>query len=288
MKRCLHCRLAYSTTLNSCPECGAGPEKLGQIWAFAPALTPPNDGFKATFFENLAALEIRNFWFHARSQLILWALHHHASGFRTLLEVGCGTGFVLSNVARDFPHARLFGGDTFMEGLKIAKERVANARLMQFDVRDVPFLREFDVVGAFDVLENTDSDQAVLLQLREALQPSGILVLTAPQHTWIASSDDVLQRRRYNLTDLHHRVQSAGFKILRSTSFLTMSSAVMPSRFGNSEFASRFDPKHELHRNPNIGVLSRWMLKLGLFAIAIGLDLPFGGTRLIVARRVND
>ena len=61
-----------------------------------------------------------------------------------------------------------------------AKGRVPFAHFMQVDVRRVPFVEQFDAIGALDVLEHIKEDEAVLAQLHSALKPGGVLLLTVP------------------------------------------------------------------------------------------------------------
>ncbi len=67
-----------------------------------------------------------------------------------ILEIGCGTGFVLSEISRLFPAAELSGSEASCSGLAFAAQRVKSASLFQMDARHIPFREEFDVVGAFD------------------------------------------------------------------------------------------------------------------------------------------
>nr|VFK12098.1 MAG: Putative methyltransferase [Candidatus Kentron sp. LPFa]VFK28151.1 MAG: Putative methyltransferase [Candidatus Kentron sp. LPFa] len=54
------------------------------------------------------------------------------------LEIGCGTGFVLSGIAEAFPEAKLVGTDAFSAGLAYAARRVPGAALYQMDARCLP------------------------------------------------------------------------------------------------------------------------------------------------------
>ena len=56
-------------------------------------------GFKHHYFKELAELEAGNFWFRARNKLILWALNKYSQELQSFLEIGCGTGFVISAVS---------------------------------------------------------------------------------------------------------------------------------------------------------------------------------------------
>ena len=60
-------------------------------------------GFKSHYFKDLAELEAGNFWFRGRNKLILWALHKYSPELKSFLEIGCGTGFVISAISKQFP-----------------------------------------------------------------------------------------------------------------------------------------------------------------------------------------
>ncbi|MBK9774090.1 MAG: class I SAM-dependent methyltransferase [Candidatus Obscuribacter sp.] len=65
----------------------------------------------------------------------------------TLLEVGCGTGFVIQAIGRSNPHLKLYESELFSEGLHFAKLRSPTVEFMQLDARALPFRDSFDVIG---------------------------------------------------------------------------------------------------------------------------------------------
>ncbi len=139
-----------------------------------------SDGFDPEGFDALAALEHASFWFRSRNRLIVWTVRHYFPDAQRLLEIGCGTGFVLEGLRRAFPNLSLVGAELHAGGLRHAAKRVPGVELMQFDARNIPFGGEFDVVGAFDVLEHIDADEEVLAEMHTAVRPAGGIVLTVP------------------------------------------------------------------------------------------------------------
>lgn len=87
----------------ACEHCEWAPDKIDSFLAFAPALAYENSGFKESYFHMLAQLEAKNFWFRTRNKLITWALSEYYPAFESFLEIGCGTGYVLSGIAEKFP-----------------------------------------------------------------------------------------------------------------------------------------------------------------------------------------
>ncbi len=250
-----------------------------------------NVGFKTHYFKELAELEAGNFWFRARNKAILWALQKYSPEMKSFLEIGCGTGFVITAISKRFPEARISGSEYLEEGLVYARERLPGAEFTQMDARYIPYESELDAIGAFDVLEHIEEDEVVLQQIYKALKPGGTVFITVPQHRWLWSAVDeyACHVRRYNASELHQKVCGAGFEIIQSTSFV---SALLPamclSRLlkGNNVGAS-MDGMTELRINPMLNKLFEWVLNFELALIRIGVVLPLGGSRLLVARKLT-
>lgn len=287
MIACPRCGTQYSASATACPSCEFRPATLGGVLAWAPELAAAGGGFKAEYFAPLARLEEGNFWFRARNALVTWALRKYFTGLNSLLEVGCGTGYVLSGIARTCPDARLVGSEIFIEGLTFAAERVERGSFVQLDARRIPYVDEFDVVAAFDVIEHIEEDELVLQNFFRALKPGGGVLLTVPQHQWLWSETDTYacHVRRYSARALHDKLERAGFEIVRSTSFvsLLLPALLLSRREGAGDKA--FDPLAEF-RIPN--VLNRALgavLAIERLLVQMGINFPMGGSRLVVARK---
>lgn len=288
MKVCLRCDHVFSSDTWVCPSCGYQPIRHANFEVHAPEYTHEGGGFKAEYFEGLAKLEAANFWFRARNELILWGLRTYKPDAVTFLEVGCGTGFVLSGIAKAHPEMALSGSEIFLAGLAHAASRVQTAHFMQMDARHIPFMDEFDAIGAFDVLEHIEEDETVLAQLYRALKPEGVLLLTVPQHPWLWSVSDeyAYHARRYTCSEIEGKIQEAGFEIVRSTSFVTtLLPVMMLSRQLQSQNKKDFEPTSELKINPVVNKVFEGLLRFELLGIRIGLNYPVGGSRLVVARK---
>jgi len=243
-----------------------------------------NIGFKANYFKKLAELESGNFWFRARIRLILFALNQHCPSLKSFLEIGCGTGFVISAISQQFPEAKLLGSEYFEEGLVFARKRLVNVNFTQMDARYIPYKLKLDAIGAFDVLEHIEEDDVVLEQIYKALKPGGVAFLTVPQHRWLWSvvDDHACHVRRYNVNELHEKVCRAGFNIIRSTSFVsTLLPLMYLSRILKRNKVN--DDMAELRINPVLNKIFERFLDFELLLIRFGFSLPFGGSRFLVA-----
>jgi SAM-dependent methyltransferase len=206
----------------------------------------------------------------------------------SFLEIGCGTGYVLSGIANVFRDAKLHASEIFLEGLSFAAARQPSINFMQMDARTIPFVEEFDCIGAFDVLEHIEEDQRVLTQAFEALRPGGILLLTVPQHAWLWSAVDdyACHVRRYSSKAIRESVEMAGFEILRSTSFVfTLLPAMWLSRQFQRISGRAVEVKAELEIPASLNHIFAAIMRVEEKMIRTGMSLPIGGSRMVVARK---
>lgn len=289
MKKCPVCSASFPSSVFLCPACGNGPEIQEGFPAYAPTLAQEGDGFRATYFSNLSDIEAGHFWFRARNRLIIWALGKYGNRFQSFLEIGCGTGYVSSGIADAFPGTQLYGSEIFIAGLAFAAARQPKIKFMQMDARRIPFVEEFDAIGAFDVLEHIKEDEQVLLQMREALKANGVMLLTVPQHAWLWSPIDeyACHVRRYSAKELHAKVERAGFEVLRSTSFVTtLLPAMCMSRLIQRHSSKAVQASAEANISPSLNRMFESFLNFELALIRNGVTFPLGGSRFIVARKI--
>lgn len=296
MRICSACRTSYALENEVCPECGHRVARKNGFAAYAPALEDKQEGFRADFYETYAHLESSHFWFRARGRLITWALAKYAPNMRSFLEIGCGTGYILSQVARAFPKAELLGSEMFSTGLQFAASRLSGAAFAQMDARDIPFEDEFDAIGAFDVIEHIEADTAVLGQMHRSLKPGGIMLLTVPQHQWLWSQVDEYSChvRRYCADDLHRKVEAAGFSIVRSTSFVSLllpammiSRGAKRGRRGNVSESGEKSETAELKVPKALNALFGCFMWLEYWLVKVGGSFPVGASRLLIARKAS-
>jgi ubiquinone/menaquinone biosynthesis C-methylase UbiE len=287
MKRCLACEAVFDSDAWLCPQCGWTPRGSGPFRLFAPEQASGREGFAPEFFADLFELESGNFWFVARNRLVLWAVARYFGSARRALEVGCGTGFVLSALARAVPGARLTASEVLTDGLARAAARVPSAEFIQMDARAIPYDSEFDLIGAFDVLEHVDDDEQVLREMHRAALPGGGLLLTVPQHPglWSAADEYALHKRRYTRGDLVAKVQRAGFQVMRVTSFVTLLAPMLLVSRRLHRSLSEFDPLAEYRISRAANSALGAVMSLERTIIRAGASLPFGGSLLMVAAR---
>lgn len=287
MKLCLQCECRFEAQGWRCPECGFAPDVVAGFPAFAAGLVADDIGYDASRFQVLAELENDHFWFQSRTKLIVWGLRRHFPRAQSLLEIGCGTGNVLAAIAQRTSLPRVAGSEVHAAGLAFAARRAARAELLQMDARRIPFRDEFDVVGAFDVIEHIAEDEQVLREMFAACRPGGGILLTVPQHEWLWSYRDEFarHRRRYDRQGLLGKLAAAGFERVWTTSFVTLLLPLMAL----SRRAQRRPEAFDLSREFDVGRAANRLLgavmALERRLIFAGLSLPLGGSLLAIARK---
>jgi SAM-dependent methyltransferase len=288
MKHCLSCEKPFDSAEWNCPICGFTPELHDGHYCFTPYLARQNDGFSAESFELLFKLESQNFWFRSRNKLIIWAIRNYFPEMRNMLEIGCGTGFVLAGIRYSFPHIAICGSEIHAAGLAFAARRLPDVNLFQMDARRIPFRSEFDLIGAFDVLEHIEEDERVLDQIFQALTPKGGVIITVPQHQflWSAADEFSYHKRRYSRKELVEKVSRAGFSVIRITSFVSLLLPLMfLARRKKRKLSGAFDPTAEFRIGPLANIILEGIMDVERLLIKCRLPVPAGGSLLLVARK---
>jgi SAM-dependent methyltransferase len=248
----------------------------------------PEEGFELT-----AAVEADSFWCRSRNRVLRGVIDRFTDRSRRLnmLEIGCGIGGVVAELRR-FPHLRLTASEIYLQGLQYARSRFPDVTFIQLDATRMPFHGDFDIVGAFDVIEHIDRDEQVIAGVHEALRPEGLFVVTVPQHPWIWSTLDELARhkRRYTRSDLLEKLRRHRFDVLFCSSFVT---ALFPAMAAARLLARtrRVDPDRkaalasEVTFSPAVNRTCDWVMRIDESALRAGLSLPFGGSLVAVARK---
>jgi SAM-dependent methyltransferase len=246
-----------------------------------------NDGFEVESFDHLALQEPTSFWFRSRNRLVIQLLRAHFPKAKSLLEIGCGTGYVLSGIKAALPELQLAGSEIYDAGLAYASRRLPGATLYQMDCRRIPFDREFDVVCAFDVLEHIDEDGAALGEMFKATRPGGGIIVSVPQHPrlWSAGDDYAHHKRRYTRGELRSRIEGAGFRVERMTSFVTFLLPLMALSRLRQRSAQGYDPQAEYRAPRSVDRVMEMTLEAERSLIARGASLPVGGSVVAVASR---
>jgi len=99
-----------------------------------------------------------------------------------VLDIGCGSGRAIIELAARFPNSRFAGYDASPEAIAAANSEAGRRALTnaRFEVRDVAALHEtakYDLITAFDAIHDQAKPDAVLRNIAAALKPHGTYLM---------------------------------------------------------------------------------------------------------------
>ena len=117
---------------------------------------------------------------------------------KKVLDVGCASGWFLSNIAAKFPRASYYGIDIYDKGIAYAKLLYPNIQFKVADAHAIPFPNEtFDLIICTEVLEHVDDPKGALLEMRRVLTKNGKVIIELDSGTVLFSIVWYLWRKAY-------------------------------------------------------------------------------------------
>lgn len=292
MKKCVKCNSTNIGNEWRCLNCGFQPAIHDGFMLFSPNLAYQSDGFGKDDHDLLLQYEEKYFWFQTRNRLINQLITKYVVNSNSFMEVGCGNGVVLNSVINSGYFNHISGCEISLNGLVHSKNRIdKEVNLYQVDAREIPFINEFDAIGCFDILEHISADVAVLEQIHDALKLNASLVITVPQHMalWGPLDEYGFHVRRYERSELLHKLEQVGFKVQFVSSFISF---LYPLMYIKRKFQPKaktkknFDIHSEFRINPILNLLFEIITNIEVYLITKGISFPFGGSLIVIARKV--
>ena len=99
-----------------------------------------------------------------------------------VLDVGCGRGRALLEMAARYPSSRFTGYDLSREAIGRARQAARDRGVanLGFEVRDLELMRDdsaYDLVTGFDIVHDQRRPDIVLRNIRRALRPGGLFLM---------------------------------------------------------------------------------------------------------------
>ncbi len=238
----------------------------------------------------LAEVEERHWWHCTLRRAVAEALARHAADrCLDLLDLGCGTGGLLRDLASgDGPGAhRVVGVDRSPLALAYTRQRGAS-ELAGCSVEALPFAGEsFDAAITIDVLshQSITSEATALGEIARVLRRGGLLVVQLSAFEWLRGEHDwsVHQARRYTRRQVVEMLGDAGFLVHEARYRLVF----LPPLMMINNLWAKLRPSDQ--SEPDIALPSPAVNALLLAAARVDLRfgawLPLGSSIFCVARR---
>lgn len=134
-----------------------------------------------------------------------------------VIDVGCGTGYVLKNLRQW--GALTAGVEVSPDPLRLARERDEDSVYVCAPSDRLPFGGEqFDLAISLDVYEHLEHERPVVEETLRLLRPGGRHLVFVPAHRWLWSRTDKVQghHRRYSRKMLREMLEGSGFEVERT------------------------------------------------------------------------
>ena len=134
--------------------------------------------------------------------------------FKNILDIGCGTGSLLSKLLYQKPQVRAFGLDLSEKMLEVAKERLPkNVELVYGEAEALPYdNKKFEVVTMIDSLGFFVNPEQAAIEAYRVLKPGGQLVIADKRIKGLKSF--FLKNKYYKNEDIRYFLSNAGFDIV--------------------------------------------------------------------------
>jgi trans-aconitate methyltransferase len=137
-----------------------------------------------------------------------------------VLDVGCGQGELLRDLAARLPGARISGSDLSAQSLVDTRKRNRDFELFSLNIAEPRFsetyparLGSFDLVVCSEVLEHIPDDHLAARNLAALLAPGGVLIATVPGGKMSRFDQRIGHQRHYRHQQLEQLLSGAGLQV---------------------------------------------------------------------------
>lgn len=152
----------------------------------------------------------------SRERALVALRRHLPAAAPTIIEVGCSSGYLLADLARELPGAFVIGSDYVLEPMIRLAQTLPSVPLVRFDLTRCPLPdASMDAVVALNVLEHIEDDGRAVAEMARLLKPGGIVVIELPagRHLFDFYDQAWMHHRRYDLKNLVALVEQAGLRV---------------------------------------------------------------------------
>lgn len=200
-------------------------QQLYNIWNKVP-VNYYQTGIKNNFFQT---------WWHG-TKISLAKKIIKDLRFENCLDVGSASGFMVSEIYKDFPDKKFFGIDVYDRAIKFAQKNYPHIKFQVASAEKLPFKDEsFDLILCFETIEHIENPQKALKEIKRVIKKDGKVILTMDSGSflfrvvwWVWEKNKGKVWKDAHLHPFHHRqledlIMEIGFKIRKKIfSFLGM------------------------------------------------------------------
>ncbi len=95
-----------------------------------------------------------------------------------VLDVGCASGWLLSEIANRYPKFRFTGVDAYKKAINYGRNHYSNIQFLWGDAHRLPFPKNtFDLVLCVNVLEHVVDPEKIMGEIYKVLKTNGVVII---------------------------------------------------------------------------------------------------------------
>jgi trans-aconitate methyltransferase len=141
----------------------------------------------------------------------------------SILDVGCGNGHSLLKMRQEFPKACLYGIDLSGEAIRLASEKLPEAKFYQIRIEDFEPGMSFEIISVIGVAEHFIDIQSGLRSIARLMGDGGFCYILAPNNLMYSAGSHTYRRLEcgsrqlewhLNRAEWNQKILDAGFEII--------------------------------------------------------------------------
>jgi len=204
---------------------------------------------------------------------------------KTVLDIGCGSGFLLGELVK--AGKQVSGVEPNHELATLLRKRYPSIPVAEQTVETLEqVLGTFDTITLLDVLEHVENDTTALQSICKKLVPGGQFILVVPAHQGLYGKRDEAMGhyRRYSKKKLLSKLHDAGFVIHESRHWNAL--AFLPYWFAEKILHRELTVSYRADTNARgIKKLLRNIISIWFAYVEHHIDFGFGLSIIVVAER---
>lgn len=98
--------------------------------------------------------------------------------YSNCLDIGCASGFMLSEISKHKPKIKYFGVDSYSKAIKFAQKNYPNINFRTARAEKLPFKDNFfDLIICYETIEHVEKPLTTLREMRRVLNKNGRLIV---------------------------------------------------------------------------------------------------------------
>jgi len=131
----------------------------------------------ANIWDNFVFKSYFNFIYKTSLKLI----KKYLSDYKKILDIGCATGNFLYKTQKINKKLDLYGVDSSLNMIKIAKEKFKNISFYNLKAEEINFPENFfDIITLIETFHHLPNQKLVLEKINKILKPEGIFLIVEP------------------------------------------------------------------------------------------------------------